>query len=253
MLRGRVTEIVPGDHVTVLLMGGELKRVPWLEVDRVVVGNGPAGGVSGGGAVPSPTTATPPAPPPMVGPTVRVHLKGTGVLHLYRRPAGTSDFVKACESPCDIDVPVGDTYKVGGSGVTTTKEFRIDPVASGKFVEITVDGPNYFGIAGGGLLTLAGGISAYVGILLALAGTGGGDSSSAREVRNVGLGALLVGGGLIAVGLLIVFPSIRTDLSQDTKTMNARRDGFLRSPTWRTTETTAPSNATFPIMFERSF
>ena len=43
MYRGRVTEIVPGDHVTVLVQpSNETKRIPWPEVDRVIVASTPA-------------------------------------------------------------------------------------------------------------------------------------------------------------------------------------------------------------------
>src|SRR5262245_30671008 len=50
--RGRVTEIVPGDHVTVIVApSGETKRIPWAEVDRVIVASTPV--------PPAPTTSTP--------------------------------------------------------------------------------------------------------------------------------------------------------------------------------------------------
>jgi len=254
LLRGRVTEIVPGDHVTVLMVGGEQKRIPWIEVDRVVVATDKPQPQSSGPAplVVSPPSTSEAAAPPMVGPRVRVRLRGTGTLYLYRKPAGASDFVKACESPCDMDVPVGDTYKVGGSGVTTTKEFRIDQVGDGRYVEITVDGPSYVGIVGGGLMTIVGGLTAYVGLVFTLAGSSSSSSSTGEEIRNIGIGALLVGSGLIALGLVIVFPSLKTDLSQETKTIS--KDGFLRRPQWKTIESAGlVPQATFPVLFERSF
>ena len=35
LFRGRVHEIVPGDHVSIVLPTAETKRIPWAEVDRV--------------------------------------------------------------------------------------------------------------------------------------------------------------------------------------------------------------------------
>src|SRR5688572_19728102 len=41
LYRGRVTEVVPGDHVTVILANGETKRIAWPNVDRVIVASTP--------------------------------------------------------------------------------------------------------------------------------------------------------------------------------------------------------------------
>jgi hypothetical protein len=38
--RGQVTEIVPDDHVT-LVVGSASKQIPWNEIDRIVASNGP--------------------------------------------------------------------------------------------------------------------------------------------------------------------------------------------------------------------
>ncbi len=255
LYRGRASEIVPGDHVTVRLENGETKIVPWVEVDRVIVASTPI--------PPPPTEAKPVATPtaPMVGPTARVHLASSGKTFLYRRPQNGTDFVTACESPCDIELPIGDTYKIGGSGISTTKVFRIDAQPGGS-VTIDVDGPNWFGIVGGGLLTISGGVVAYVGTIFALAGGTAGSACSyscndTKDLRNVGFGLMAVGALGIAGGLLIVFPSLKTDVSQDAaapKRDSAKRDAFVRAPVWHTPglESNAPA-VNLPFVFTRSF
>jgi hypothetical protein len=227
LFRGRVTEIIPGDHVTILVPGSAAPhRVPWADVDRVIVAST---------AIPATPSVGPPAPPaPAVGPTafVRLHSSG-GNATLYRKPAGAADFVTACEAPCGDALPVGDMYKIGGHGITTTKEFRLQ-AAPGETVDLNVDGPSWVGIIGGGLLTIGGGVTMYVGVLLGLAGGGcsAGNSynNGCTEVRNAGLGALGVGAAMTAVGLLVVFPSMKTDLSQERSAPS--KDAFVRSPTW---------------------
>lgn len=244
MFRGRVSEIVPGDHVTVILPSGETRRIPWSDVERVIVAST--------AVPPAPSSPSAAGPPAMVGPRARVHIKASGRVTLYRRAAGTTDLVAACEAPCDEELPLGDTYRVGGSGLTTTHEFTLAGKPGGS-VEITVDGPSWAGIVGGGLLTLGGGFTAYVGLLLTLAG-GAADSSSrssysansAKEVRNVGLGALAVGAVMIGVGLAIVYPSLKTDLTQQAG--GASKDAFVRSPTWLTAGPGAETRST-PLMF----
>ena len=246
LFRGRVTEILPGDHVTVVLPTGETKRFPWVDVDRVIVAS----------------TTVPPPPPSstvpaaMVGPRARVHIKSSGHrVTLFRRPAGSTELVAACDSPCDIELPIGDTYRVGGSGLSTTPEFMLAAKAGGS-VDITVDGPNWFGIVSGGVLTLGGGITAYVGVIFALAGSGNSRSSiygNSESVRNAGLAAIAIGAVAIGLGLAIVYPSLKTDLSQQT---GAARDAFVRTPTWRTASATGVEGQAVPMtfsLFEKRF
>jgi hypothetical protein len=252
MFRGRVTEIVPGDHVTVLLTTGESRRVVWRDVDRVIVASTAVPPVPG---VAAPATAA------MSGPRARVHIKAPSPSYLYRRAAGTTDFVTACQTPCDAEMPIGDTYKIGGSGFSTTSEFKLDAPPGGS-VELTVDGPNWVGIVGGGAITIGGAATAYVGVIFALAGGSCSSSSSSRysssrngctEVRNVGLGALAVGAGMIALGLLIVFPSLKTDFAQHGSAPG--KDAFVRTPTWRSASSSNESGVptTFPLVYEGRF
>lgn len=243
VLRGRVTEMVPGDHITVVLPGGDSRRLVWLDVDRVIVANS---------AIPA--SAAPAAAPSaaMVGPTALVRLRAPNKAILHRKPAGSTEFVTACEAPCGIQLPIGDTYKVSGSGFPTTKDFKLDAGPGGS-VEVTVDGPNWGGIIGGGLLTVTGGVTMYVGLLLAAAGNGC-RHGCGDEVRNTGLGALAVGAAMTGLGLLIVYPSMKTDLAQDK--LGPSKDAFVRSPTWLSAAATGtegrPLTPTFSL-FEKRF
>lgn len=245
MFRGRVTEIVPGDHVTVLLTTGESRRLVWRDVDRVIVAST---------VVPPAPNATAPATAEMSGPRARVHIKAPHPAYLYRRAAGTTDFVTACQAPCDVEMPIGDTYKIGGNGFSTTSEFKLDAPPGGS-VDLDVNGPNWAGIIGGGVITVAGGATAYVGAIFALAGGGCSNSYNSggcKDLRNAGLGALAVGAGMIALGLLIVYPSLKTDFSQQKG--GPSKDAFVRAPSWRSASSTeSGSPATFPLLYEGRF
>lgn len=247
LFRGRVTEIVPGDHVTINVSGSGTRRLAWSEVERVVVAS-----------TTMPPPPAPAVPPPMVGPKARVHIKSSGHTTLFRRPAGSTDLVQACESPCDTELPLGDTYRIAGSGITTTKEFKLQASPGGS-VELAVDGPSWTGIVGGGLITITGGFGAYVGSIFALAG-GSADASchyckGTEEMRNVGIGLLVGGAALIGLGLAIVYPSMKTDLTQESGAPPAPpRDAFVRTPVWNTARVETPTApATFPAVFERRF
>ena len=246
MFRGRVTEIVPGSHVQIKLENGEAKRLPWTDVDRVIVAST---------SVPPPPNATKlGTEPPRVGPMARVHLNaGSHQAFLVRQPAGTTDWISACESPCDQLMPLGDTYKVAGTGFRTTKEFKLDAEPGGA-VELSVDGPNWLGIIGGGALTLTGAGMAYGGLLVAAAGSScdGSYYNRCDGTGSTGLVVAAVGAGLIALGLVIVYPSLRTDLEQQRD--KPAKDAFVRAPSWRTaTATEQGLPVTLPFSFSRSF
>lgn len=268
--RGRVTEIVPGDHVTVVVApGGETKRIPWADVDRVIVASTP---------VPAtPTTATPvpsstpTAPAPMVGPRARVHITSPKQVILYRRAAGTSTFQQACTSPCDLELPIGDTYRLAGNGLSQNKELHL-AASPGGVVDIVVDPPSTGGMILGGFIAGAGATAAYVGVMLALVGQTVADRScyssssyscdedrdDGATLRNAGLITMVVGAGITALGVVVFINNASTDISQRTGGGHQANDAFLRKPTWRGVASSAESAngapaAAFPVLFTQRF
>ena len=280
MVRGHVTEIIPGDHVTILADGGEKKRVAWADVERVVVASTP---IPPAGSV----AATAEAPPPMVGPKVRVHITSTNRVILYRKAAGTGGFTQTCDAPCDMDLPVGDTYRIAGNGIAQSKEFRLEAGPSG-FVDLVVDPPSKGGMFMGGGLAGLGALTTFVGFVMAVAGaaeagndcshyTTYGTSYSSQsscerakadgpQVRDAGLVTMLVGAGVGGLGLLVFFNSATTDVDQHHTSHDAAsrslapRDAFVREPAWKTATSTPAAEAsrvtpaaTFPVLFQGTF
>ena len=278
LYRGRVTEIVPGDHVTVIVDKGETKRVPWAEVDRVIVAST---------ALPAPPSssapvpaATPPLPAPMVGPRAHVHITTSKNVILYRRPAGSTGWVQACTSPCNQELPSGDAYRGTGSAVAASKEFRLDASPGGS-VNIAVDPPSTGGMVLGGFLAGGGATTAYVGMLMALIGASESNSgcysynstddycarrkSDGEDLRNGGLIAMGVGTALTIGGILVFLGSAKTDITQTSGTRGSSGaasplrplDAFLRQPTYRTSSSAeraaAAPPATFPVVLGGTF
>ena len=171
----------------------------------------------------------------------RVHIRGTHASFLLRRAAGTTDFETACETPCDTELPIGDTYRIYGSGFRTTADFRLDAPPGGS-VDLTVHGPSWVGIGGGALLVLGGTGAASLGALVALAdascgGGGGGTSDSycggggGSAAVLVGMGVLAVGAGAVALGAVIVSVSSKTDVSQ--RKSEPSNESLAGRPMWR--------------------
>ena len=268
MVRGRVHEIIPGHHVTATLeVTGETRVIPWAEIDRVVLGDATALPPPPGASILASSAAS---APPMAGPRAHVHISTPKTVQLFRRPAGTTGWTNACASPCDIDLPLGDDYRVTGSGVAQSKEFHLQG-APGERLEIVVDPTSASGLVAGGLLAGTGAFAMYVGFLTTLVGIAQtnqsctsyyGYSSSSQclrdnqhgpAVRNVGLGILLAGTAAAVIGLVVVVNSAGTDVSQHGAAAHAPKDAFLREPVWRGVATANEAGTMMFPLLSRNF
>lgn len=252
LYRGRITEIVPGDHVTILVEKGEPKRIAWAEIDRVVVATspGPAGPSASEAPVRPAPSATPPTPAPMNGPRVRVHITSSSTVVLYRRANGSTAWTHACVSPCNELLPVGDSYRVTGNGVAQSAEFSLQG-SPGSTVDLKVDGQSTAGMLLGGGLAAVGALVGYVGLLV-VAITLDKSSQSDGDTRAGGLAAMGLGGVAMLGGVLIFLSSAKTDVAQTSGGATARSDTWKRLPTWRTVEASA-APAQFPVIFSHAF
>ncbi|MDB4996472.1 MAG: uncharacterized protein JWM74_3904, partial [Myxococcaceae bacterium] len=181
MIRGRVQEILPTSHVTVTLSTGEVRKVPWNEIERVIVASAATiPPLPSSPSTPAPAVA-PPAPStplPMVGPRVRVHVESKKKVELHRKRdgvGGTSGWVHACMSPCDVELPLGDTYKATGSGIISSSEFHLREEPN-HTANVVVDPTSIGGMVIGGLLGGAGVWCAYVGLLMVAIGASQADA-----------------------------------------------------------------------------
>lgn len=260
LFRGHVTEIVPGDHVTLIVERGEPKRIPWGEIDKVVVSTTtapppPTGGAQGGGeqvgarTIP---TATAPTTAPMNGPKVRVHISSSSTVVLYRRVSGSTAWTLACTSPCNEMLPLGDSYRVNGNGVAQSSEFSLQGSPGGT-VDVKVDGQSTGGMVLGGSLAAVGAMVGYVG-LLAVAATIDRHNSSDDDARAAGFIAMGLGTVAMLGGVLIFLASAKTDVTQSATAGSSgnANDAWKRMPTWRTAERGA-APAQFPVLFSHAF
>jgi hypothetical protein len=270
LYRGHVAELVPGDHVTIKTETGDSKRVAWTDIEKVIIASSPP-----------PTTTAPAAspvepPPPMVGPKARVHITSSKRVLLYRRPAGSGGWYQACASPCDMELPTGDTYRIHGNNIPNSKEIRLDVGPSG-FVDLHVDPPNTGGMVLGGIVAGGGGLTFMVGALVALVGaanagldcnnydhryyTSQAQCQKAKDdgpgLRNGGLIALGIGAAVTGAGLLVIFNSATTDVDQHGGKKSSN-DAFVRLPGWKAGASSAenatpPPAAAFPVMWQGTF
>lgn len=245
MIRGTIEELLPGRHVTIAIASGEVRKVPWVEVARVVVANAPgAPGLTASApqiqidrSPAAQVESTPVAPivVPMTGPLARVHIASTKSVQMYRRAAGTQGWTHACHSPCDVDLPLGDAYRVSGSGMKTSNEFRLVG-APGDRLTITVNPTSTGGMVIGGVVAGIGALVMYGSLL-------GNSENYDRSPSYAGLG---VGAIAVAIGTVIMLASAGTGVSQGSTAKS--KDAYLREPSWLPSRVAMKRPATLQIL-----
>src|SRR6188768_2388909 len=144
ILRGTISELVPGDSVTIVLITGETRKIPFSQVEHAGPANEQA---SAAPAAPAAAAAAAPVPVATAKksetqPFAVVHSDESRVkvvsdpagLTLFRRAAtagysgvGTvSGYDEVCTSPCDVSMPAGThTFAVAKPG---GRPREVDPV-----------------------------------------------------------------------------------------------------------------------------
>ena len=244
--RGHISEMIAYDHVTIVLPGGETKRIPWAEVEHVLVGSQSSFGPPAPPSTPPEKTKAEPSAR-TDDDYVHVHFTASGrggSAFLYREPAGTMDWVTVCEAPCDADVPLHDRYRIGGNG-NPTRDVKLKGTAGGS-IALHADGRNTTGIVFGWILMATGSI-------VGLAAMGGDDHGGVDAKRYLVVSA--VGAAVLISGIILYVKSASTEIEQRPATEKRPDEASVRRPVWRTLsaqeEATPP--ATFPVVFERSF
>jgi hypothetical protein len=281
MIRGTLIEVLPNDHATVQLPSGQSAIVQWSEIHHIERGAAPQP-QQGGLVLPAgPPAQLPNATAPVTGPTVLVHIESTRKVVLDRRnPGEDQPWVTACESPCDVQLPLNNDYRIVGEGIWASSEFDLDG-QPGNRVVIKVNPATRFArtagivVAGAGLLAVIIGIyvvaiAAEVNCINSTSNTLSSGSGKVCDTSGGGttVGWVVVGAGVVtmAVGGILILMNLRTGESQEVQAAAARSawytppnvsDGgaFKRLPTFREAsaiDKMAPVPTSFPI-FSRSF
>lgn len=130
-LRGALVELIPGDHVTVQLATGELRRIPAAEIDRMSTQMAP----SEGSASMAPTTPVSPflapsssSPPPVLSSVILRVVGPQGAKVQTRARLERGPWATVCGAPCDLTVPVVDReFRASGAGIQPSRTFLIEP------------------------------------------------------------------------------------------------------------------------------
>src|ERR1700722_2446765 len=162
--RGELVEKVPGDHVTIKLASGEVKRFAWADVADVAV------------QTPSPPAKDKDKDDDARPPQMRLVVDGEEGTVLERRqnasegwtlsiPPGyqrVETWEASCVAPCTTVVDAASVYRVNGSGISTSRNFNLPQGESTLHLHLV--GRPVVVHSAGFLLMVAGGIVGLVGV-----------------------------------------------------------------------------------------
>jgi hypothetical protein len=88
--------------------------------------------------------------------TLLVHIDSPSKVTLERRTSPSASWEHACESPCDGRLPVGDQYRIVGTGINESNVFTLDGTKGDRAVLLVAPGTEQKAKIGEGLLIGAG-------------------------------------------------------------------------------------------------
>ena len=219
VVQGELVERVPGDHVTLKLATGEVRRIEWAAIAAVAPG------------------AAPGEPAPRTTPvSVASDHQGTSLFRIDRlatlitgRGYGTlARLSTVCVAPCQANVEMSPdvSYYVDGPDIPASSTFTLgDPVKSlnVKSGNSALRGLGAASMIVGLLAVSTGGSLWIIGAVQTsdAARTGHSVGPNGHTLANAGMGTLITGVALVAIGIPLMLMS-RTHVTDDAGRRLAR-------------------------------
>ncbi len=234
-MRGTITELVPGERVTLLLPSGEARQIAMAEVEWA----GPAAEMPVRAPAPQPAAAAPVTRTPaddrrpfvtVHGPEARLQLQSDDSDITFHLAAGdaiaTSGSVVAvgrsytpiCTAPCEASLPAGTHYMALSTGGDTPVDVEDPVVVHGPSVlEASYD--SRAGTRAAGWIIFIGGQAVGIGVMLVpLLSVDGGDFDTTP---------IFIGGGIALASLLVglLLRGTSDDASIEVHPLSAQEPG----------------------------
>jgi hypothetical protein len=267
VMRGSLVELLPNDHVTLLLPTGQTARIDWARIEHIerAAAWPPLAPLTG---------ALGPRPPRsrhLEGASVVVHIDADpGVVQEAISP-GTGRWALVCAAPCDAPVPFGRQYRIAGDGIRPSRAFGIQ-AEPGQHVVITVSAGSRGALAGGITLVSVGAVAILVGLSVVLAGalvscentdlfTGACEGGSGTGLETAGAIISVAGVAILVGGIVLLASNARTSAVQTLGDLVPQapprpETAWLRAPDWHDSlrgEAAGLPRAASVSLFSRSF
>ena len=113
----------------------------------------------------------------------------------------TEQWETACAAPCVVHLDANATYRVGGSGVATSRSFTLPKVPASAPLTLHVQARSAILSSAGTVLTTAGAVVTLVGLVSTLYSPSITSTQAETDVRKASVVILISGGVLLAVGI----------------------------------------------------
>ena len=239
VIRGKITEMKEGSHVSVALAGGQVARVRWDVVLRIEKAGGPP-----------PVAPTPAAPAARAvgqsAATALVHIEAPEPVQLELVQGREGRIV--CTSPCDIALPLDGAYRVTGS-MRASKTFAL-AARAGERVVLEIDPSSRGAFAGGIVLLSVGGATFLLsGLVYLVASAADAISGGVSGVKTGSLAGMGIGVAGVAGGIVLIATNGSSGVDQRPGGA-APASAKVRRPLWADAPTReAPSAFTLPLTF----
>jgi hypothetical protein len=239
MIKGTLTEILPGDHATLQLSSGQSATIRWDVIGHIERNGAPLQ------TAPPGTTAKPTpvaAPAPAVGPqgAVYVHIDADADVRIERQVG--AQWIGMCNAPCDRDLPLDAVYRMAGNGVRNSHTFRLSATRPGERIIIAVNPASKGGFVGGIVLVSIGAPVLILGgfvLLIAAAIDATPGQPETGAAKAVGWTMAAVGAIGVVGGIVLIVNNASTGVDQFNETAKTSEHAFLpgsdvwkRAPVW---------------------
>jgi hypothetical protein len=231
MLRGTLVDAIPGSQARIQLATGEIATVPWDSIGRIEHG--------AAGPRPGPPQVAP--LPRRQGATVWVHVDGAEGAEI-QQDAGDDEWTMVCSAPCDLQLPAGRNYRIGGGGLRASRPFHLAG-APGDHVNIDVNASSTSWFVMGIVIVPVGGLVMVIGLAVGLVGsivsatTTGVDQSNASSAAGAGWVTFALGAGAMVGGIVLIVNNAHSSVTQSMAGVQTgllvQGDAWKRVPTWR--------------------
>jgi hypothetical protein len=204
MIKGTLTEILPGDHATMQLATGQTATIRWDVIGHIERNGAPLQTAPPATAKPAAPAAAAPAPGPQGA--AYVHIDADSDIRIERQIG--AQWVGMCNAPCDRDLPLDSNYRIAGNGVRNSHAFKLSASRPGDRIIIAVNPASKGGFVGGIILASIGApvflLGGFVLLIVAAvdASTTHADTGGAKAVgwTMFGLGAAGIISGIVLIG-----------------------------------------------------
>jgi hypothetical protein len=235
MIKGTLTEILPGDHATMQLSTGQTATIRWDVIGHIERNGAPLQQTPPAGTAARPAPVAVPAPAPGPQGAAYVHIDADSDIRIERQVG--AQWIGMCNAPCDRDLPLDGTYRIAGNGTRNSHVFHLSASRPGDRIIIAVNPASKGGFVGGIILASIGAPIFLLGgfvLLIVAAVDASSRSAQTGPAKAVGWTMFGLGAAGIIGGIVLIANNSSTGVDQFNEAAKPAKAAFLPgSDVWK--------------------